>query len=577
VQRVNAPRRPASLDPQELGFTPRPAVPWLSPLLLLDTGLRSLFALIFGAYLDKRELQSALPSQTYQQRGVPEPVGPYQPGELWLDYVADSGDGFDAGYSVAYLLGQPTLAVDGRELPRGQVLVMGGDQVYPTASMTDYEDRCKGPYESALPVPPPGGPAPTLYALPGNHDWYDGLTAFLRVFVRVRTDHIGGWQTEQSRSYFAVDLPHSWWLFAIDQQFGAYLDDPQLVYFEQAAQQLGPGDRVILVVPEPSWVKAHVNPTAYDTVDYFIRTVIAPTGATVKLIIAGDLHHYSRYAGPDRQLITCGGGGAYLSATHTLPERLAVPPEATLVRKATPPQRYELVERYPSAGASRTFAWGVFNRLPWRNARFATLIGASNTLLMLAIAGTMGSRMGETEQRLLSIPLVVMVLVTLAGTVGFAYSPTGGRRRRVANVVAGVLHAAAHVALAWAGAWLWLRLPFVDWPWLLPTVAAFTLYLPVIALFSAELVAGYLLIASWFRVNINELFAGQGIEDAKSFLRLHIAGDGTLTVYPIAVDRICRRWRVNPETIRPDASWIVPDPPDPLRPRLAEAPVVIPR
>jgi hypothetical protein len=196
---------------------------------------------------------------------------------------------------------------------------------------------------------------------------------------------------------------------------------------------------------------------------------------------------------------------------------------------------------------------------------------------MLAIAGNIGSRMVTTEQRLLSIPLVFMVLVTLAGTVGFAFSPTGGRRRRrVVNVIAGVLHAAAHVALAWAGAWLWVRLPFVDWPWLLPAAAAFALYLPVIALFSAELVAAYLLIASWFRVNINELFAGQGIEDAKCFLRLHIAGDGTLTVYPIAVDRVSRRWRVNPET-RPDASWIVPDPPETLHPRLAEPPVVIPR
>src|SRR5688500_12808961 len=117
--------RPATLDPLELGFKPQHPVPWLAPLLLLSTGLRTLLAILFGAYLDKRELQNALPGRIYRQPGVD--------GELWIDYVADLGDGFDATYSVAYLLAQPELALDGRRLPRGQVLVMGGDQVYPTA------------------------------------------------------------------------------------------------------------------------------------------------------------------------------------------------------------------------------------------------------------------------------------------------------------------------------------------------------------------------------------------------------------------------------------------------------------
>jgi hypothetical protein len=42
-------RRPTSLDPRELGFTPRPPVPWLGPTLLLSTGLRTLLAELFGA------------------------------------------------------------------------------------------------------------------------------------------------------------------------------------------------------------------------------------------------------------------------------------------------------------------------------------------------------------------------------------------------------------------------------------------------------------------------------------------------------------------------------------------------
>lgn len=92
--------------------------------------------MLFGAYLDKRELQNALDARIGTQ------IGP--DGGLWLDYVADLGDGFDATYSVAYLLAQPELTVDGHRLPRAQTLVMGGDQVYPSAAYEAYEDRCKG-------------------------------------------------------------------------------------------------------------------------------------------------------------------------------------------------------------------------------------------------------------------------------------------------------------------------------------------------------------------------------------------------------------------------------------------------
>ncbi len=212
------------MDPHELGFTPRRPVPWLAPLLLLNTGLRTVLAMLFGAYLDKRELQNALPGDLFAQPGDDS-------GELWFDYVSDLGDGFDATYSVAYLLAQPEVVVGERRLPRGRMLLMGGDQVYPTASGDEYENRTKGPDRAALPVPPAVGPRPTLFALPGNHDWYDGLTAFLRLFARRKDGRIGGWRTAQRRSYFAVELPARWWLFAFDEQFGAYIDDPQLVYF----------------------------------------------------------------------------------------------------------------------------------------------------------------------------------------------------------------------------------------------------------------------------------------------------------------------------------------------------------
>jgi hypothetical protein len=554
--------RPRSMDPQELGFTPRRPVGWLAPLLLLSTGLRTLLAILFGAYLDKRELQNALAGDIHSQPGTG--------GELWLDYVADLGDGFNATYSVAYLLAQPQLEVDGARLPRGQVLLMGGDQVYPTADGESYENRTKGPYRTALPEPPVGVPHPTLFALPGNHDWYDGLTAFLRLFARRKDGHIGGWRTEQRRSYFAVELPANWWLFAIDEQFGAYIDDPQLLYFERAAERLGPDDRIILMTPAPTWVKGAERPDAYDSVDYFIRTILAPTRANVRLLVSGDLHHYARYTGADRELITCGGGGAYLLATHTLPEQIMVPPKETLTRRASRSRQYDLVTRYPSVADSRRMAWGVFHRLPLRNPGFATMLGTIHTLTMLAMAGAISN--GADIQRLFSIPLVIMLVAILTGTVLFAQPPGASSNRHSRHWLLGLAHGLAHIALAAGGTWLWLSMEFWDWPWPLPLVAAAVGYGPLIGFLATQVAAAYLLVASWFSVNVNELFAGQGIEDAKSFLRMHVAADGTLTVYPIGVDRISKRWTPDPDGA-PGSPWLRPT--DPMTVRLIEPPITV--
>jgi hypothetical protein len=86
------------------------------------------------------------------------------------------------------------------------------------------------------------------------------------------------------------------------------------------------------------------------------------------------------------------------------------------------------------------------------------------------------------------------------------------------------------------------------------------------------LVGAYLVVASMFDVNVNELFAAQGIIDYKSFLRLRLDAEGTLTIYPIAVERVGRRWRAAPEapTHQP---WI--EPVHPIGYRLVEEPIRI--
>jgi hypothetical protein len=554
--------RPTDLDPAQMGFTPRRAVPWLSPVLLAGTAVRVVLAELFGAYLDKRELQNSLPGDVFDERSE----GP----EVWFDYVADLGDGFNPTYTVAYLVAQPELQVDGHTLPRGEFVILGGDQVYPTASGQQYEDRFKGPYRAALPQAPVDGDCPTLYALPGNHDWYDGLTAFLRLFTRGENGRIGGWATRQSRSYFAVQLPQRWWLFAIDAQFGAYLDDPQLRYFAEAAKQVQPGDRIILCPPKPNWVEAVEDRKAYDTIDYFVRTILQPTGADVRVMIAGDLHHYARYSNPRRQLITAGGGGAYLYPTNHLPRRLMVPPRTSFVRNQSPPEDFKLAAAYPSKAKSRRLAWGVFPRMLWRNGSFVALLGLIHMLLMLTGANAV-QQMSSAEARLVTIPTALMIIITLGGTVMFAMPRTAGQQK-TKHWILGLLHGVAHLGLATLGTWLWLQLPLFDLTWPLPIAVAIVLYLPLAAIAASLLVSMYLLIASVFYVNENELFAAQGIQGFKHFLRIHIDRDGSLTIYAVAIDRINRRWRAAPQKA-PDSSWF--EPVKPIKVRLVEPPVRI--
>ena len=76
---------------------------------------------------------------------MPDP-GPFDPpgwstspGEFWMDFVADTGDGWNSTYAVASAVAQPELSSansKGTEhrTVRGRLLVFGGDQVYPAAS-----------------------------------------------------------------------------------------------------------------------------------------------------------------------------------------------------------------------------------------------------------------------------------------------------------------------------------------------------------------------------------------------------------------------------------------------------------
>ncbi|MBO0875916.1 MAG: metallophosphoesterase, partial [Pseudonocardia sp.] len=538
----NRPNPPATEDPAALGFTPRPPVRWLAPAMLVRTGAQVAVSELFGTFTDRRELQSIEPAD-------PLDLSDAAPGEeFWFDYVADIGDGFDATTTVASQLAADELELgpgDGGRAYRtkaGELLVMGGDECYPVASRANYTDRMVGPYRMML----PWTERPRwLVALPGNHDWYDGLTSFLKQFCQRRW--IGGWKTAQTRSYFAVKLPGGWWLWGIDIQLGDDIDEAQLDYFRAVAERVDPDDAIILCWAMPSWVESGPeNPEGYAPLEYFERTVI-PNRAMLRVSLSGDYHHYSRYQGEDEaaeQKITAGGGGAFLFGTHHLPDELRLPPAESHDVNKRPPVTYRLRRCYPSKPTSRRLRWGIFGSV-YHNPGFWAVPAAVYLLIGVALGrafpylATDYSWTTSVSDLVLAIVLVVATWLGLAAFTGLSGRQNAARRRAVSGahllghlvlVVAVVVGAEVGAdALGWVSAWRTAAVPIAEGV--------------VGGLLGPAVVALYLMLADRVGpsgVNTTELFSAQAIQDYKCFLRLRIDPGGALTIFPVKIERVVR-------------------------------------
>jgi len=159
-------------------------VGWFDPVILAKTGVQALVSATIGKQADRRILDALSVPGTDASDLSRDPTTGQPREEMWFDYVSDIGDGWDSTYAVALTVCQKSLTLrdaQGREHETrgGELLVFGGDEVYPTASVKEYEERTVAPWSAALRGQ---RPAPRLFAVPGNHDWYDGLVSFMRLF-----------------------------------------------------------------------------------------------------------------------------------------------------------------------------------------------------------------------------------------------------------------------------------------------------------------------------------------------------------------------------------------------------------
>src|SRR5437867_8080798 len=539
-------------------------VGWYDPGQLLHTAVQVVVSGLLGTRADFRVLESLAVTQVTFDFGSEK--------EIWIDYVADLGDGWDSTYTIASLLGAESLEVSlpsgmgGKfQTHRGRLLVMGGDEVYPVASRQRYLERTVGPYEYALPET--NSPHPNLFAIPGNHDWYDGLVSFSRLFCQERW--IGGWKTRQKRSYFAIRLPHRWWIWGVDIQLESDIDQPQLEYFRDVAEKMQEGDRVILVTAEPHWIYGNIyDPKFQSNLGFLEKNVIRAARGTVQVFLAGDLHHYRRHEAGDGsqvQLITSGGGGAFLHPTYG-------PPVSEIRMDTSPGVVYRLKSEFPNQSISKQLLrrdllflllnpkFGLLTGLLY--ALFGSQVGPflRDSLLRIPFsAGNLFKAVGlSLKVALGTLPGIVWIVLVIGGFISFTDT-----HKKLYRFIAGSLHGVSNLlALAFIG-WLIVRLSrhgsfdLSQGP--LPAQWAIVASLFVGGSLTGSCLMGLYLYISlrFFRRHSNEAFSALHIPDYKNFLRLHIDQQGGLTIYPIGVEKVPRRWE-QPTSYSPGDPMRVP-------------------
>jgi hypothetical protein len=459
--------------------------------------------------------------------------------DLWLDFVADTGDDVAVSRAVArlmfaeYELPDPDAAGSFLRAPRGEVLFFGGDTAYPVATAQEITNRVIVPFNQVLETLPVDRPR-VLLGIPGNHDWYDGLDGFARMFRRNSDDEEGvarpsvvgisqrmieryaewarefvrggkiekpkalaliGYQPVQSASYFALPLTPQLHLFAVDRQLRS-LDIRQCRFFDSWRTQ---HPQVIPWVMLPDPLFAFGKPSSTGTA--MIEALGLDLESKPHFLLSGDVHHYERIQHGSALHITAGGGGAFL---HPAP-----------IERRT---RLSVEAEWPTSAQSRKLLWQV----PWKVMR-----GNSGFLPHIALAALflpamdIGVNQFEKVGFILSAPLLITFLTTII------YSLIGGVRKGKTVVLAlafgaGVATATIPVFASFVLTRLAVSAHVTLSVWV---IAALTF---VVAVFYGAFVFGsFLALLTFLGLEETQAFTALDHPGFKHFLRLRVRLDGS--------------------------------------------------
>ena len=264
-----------------------------------------------------------------------DPKGVAGTGDFSFLVIGDPGEGDASQFSLTsrYLkLGQD----DGVKF-----LVVSSDVIYPAGSIDDYEAKFYLPFQ---------GFAKPIYAIPGNHDWFDALEGFnanflepkaARAAIEARADADLGLTGTNARridallataarlrTAYGVDIgtqrapffelqTNDFALLAIDTGIQRSVDERQRAWLERALER-SRGKFTMAIVGHPRFAGGH--DTAADEGGLAgVYRLLAKHG--VRVVMAGDTHDFEYYResmtgdGGGRTIhhFVNGGGGAYLS------------------------------------------------------------------------------------------------------------------------------------------------------------------------------------------------------------------------------------------------------------------------
>lgn len=513
---------------------------------------------------------------------------------IWIDFAADTGDDRDVSAQVGAMLAS-TYDVDDGEggrllLPRGDVLVFGGDISYPVATADEIYQRLVLPWNEELRKVGASAKKRVLLGAPGNHDWYDGLDGFGRLFRRridepfraddhdttprlgkrlrkrpgrkvglvartIHLDEVGGlygmlvglYRSVRAffrgatikrrrrlvlRGYEPVQEA-SYFVLPLAPGLDLWGADRQLgrVDFRQRAyfterRRQDPGRAVLFVAGDPAMAYGHRNEPG--------ARMLAACRLSLErdrvFYIAGDFHHYERRTVGKSMHVIAGGGGAFLHGTRVAPYPEPFGPPDTA---------------YPNAAASRKLALQVPVKL---------MIGRAGLLVHLAL-GVLASIVLGAANSGRSALVVTSVLVSATLALVLYLIAMQGHRRRVLSIALAIPFGAVMGLLPMG---LRLALPH------LPFHAADGGIL-VASAFVGSLVFGvYLTLLMLLGIEHQQAFTVLGHPGYKHFVRLCVHPNGKIEGWTIGKDDVFEK--CDPMLI--DRFVWDPDPPPTIRPSM---------
>jgi hypothetical protein len=211
--------------------------------------------------------------------------------------------------------------------------LIASDVIYPSGRSHDYREKFYVPYRAYQ---------HDIYAVPGNHDWYDELTGFMihfcdnpyhfrdgnrRTVDAEKLAHLRAIRTNrvfQPNMYFSIDTPHVR-IVCLDTGIQGRIDAEQEAWLARVSADPKPK---ILISGKPIYVDGTYN-------RYLTNVDRMVNAHNYLLVIAGDTHNFQKYRvpvegnGPPHVVwhLVNGGGGAFLHRTHRIPpvEKMKLP------------------------------------------------------------------------------------------------------------------------------------------------------------------------------------------------------------------------------------------------------------